>query len=225
MGSEGNVRVRVESALGLRTTNEFDLDETQTVQQVLEEIGVVQAYDSARMTLIKGDKELPRDRTLKSLGVSSGDVLRVIPRDTVGGSDAPLAGVTTRRLQAEAEEAYRKKLDLRPVEPRLWRGGFRGAGPWAGQRIPVEFEVPETFPDDAPRVRVLAPMRPKHPNISDEGIVCLSILKKDWHPTYTLSTVLEALTFLTANPNYHHPFTRNAPPGDASWISRFFRGA
>ena len=47
-----------------------------------------------------------------------------------------------------------------------------------------------------------------HPNIDDEGNICLSMLKsEEWKPSTRMSTVFEALLGLLQNPNPDDPLS------------------
>lgn len=65
--------------------------------------------------------------------------------------------------------------------------------------------TPEGYPLTRPIVEVVSEVRPPHPNISRDGLVCLNILNAGWRPSYTLQTVYDGLLWLFQNPNYHDP--------------------
>lgn len=49
-----------------------------------------------------------------------------------------------------------------------------------------------------------------HPNLDLQGNVCLSILRKDWKPVYTLEDVVIGLEFLMKNPDGDDPLNLEA---------------
>jgi hypothetical protein len=56
------------------------------------------------------------------------------------------------------------------------------------------FAVPHTYPHDPPKVKCLTKVY--HPNIDLEGNVCLNILREDWKPVLTITSVVYGLNFL-----------------------------
>lgn len=49
-----------------------------------------------------------------------------------------------------------------------------------------------------------------HPNIDLEGNVCLNILREDWNPVLTISSVVFGLQFLFLDPNPDDPLNKDA---------------
>jgi ubiquitin-conjugating enzyme E2 M len=76
-----------------------------------------------------------------------------------------------------------------------------------------------TGSNSAPRSALLLPRRASppapraqvyHPNIDMEGHVCLNILREDWKPVLTISSVMYGLTFLMLSPNADDPLNKEA---------------
>lgn len=61
------------------------------------------------------------------------------------------------------------------------------------------FTVLETYPFEPPLVRCLDAVW--HPNLDEHGAVCLSILREDWRPVYTLVSLVQGLLHLLLEPN------------------------
>jgi len=85
-------------------------------------------------------------------------------------------------------------------------------GPYAQSPVHMILEFPPTYPMKPPEVRCMTPFQ--HPNIFDDGFVCLDLLKehtrtqpyRGWSPGYTLTTILLQLqSFL---------FSENIPQED-----------
>lgn len=56
------------------------------------------------------------------------------------------------------------------------------------------FAVPSAYPHEPPKVKCLTKVY--HPNIDLEGNVCLNILREDWKPVLTTTSVIYGLNFL-----------------------------
>ena len=70
------------------------------------------------------------------------------------------------------------------------------------------FQVPQSYPHDPPKVKCLTKVF--HPNIDVEGNVCLNILREDWSPVLSISSVIYGLLFLFLDPNPDDPLNKNA---------------
>merc|ERR1712070_101560 len=67
---------------------------------------------------------------------------------------------------------------------------------------------PEQYPMKPPRVEFMTPCY--HPNISERGKLCMSMLKEDWSPSFTVSAVLLSVPVLLAQPNPDDPLNCDA---------------
>jgi len=81
-------------------------------------------------------------------------------------------------------------------------------GVYKGGSFTFDFKVPKTYPHDAPKV--LCETTVFHPNIDMEGHVCLNILREDWKPVLTISSVIMGLQFLMLEPNADDPLNKEA---------------
>lgn len=68
--------------------------------------------------------------------------------------------------------------------------------------------VPEDYPHKPPKVKCNTLIY--HPNIDLDGNVCLNILRTDWKPVLTLSSVLYGLQLLFLEPNPDDPLNKEA---------------
>ena len=67
------------------------------------------------------------------------------------------------------------------------------------------------YPIEAPLCSFLTPMW--HTNVSRvEGSICLDVLRDNWSPTYTFSTIIDSIRALLDDPNPNSPF--NSTAGD-----------
>ena len=81
-------------------------------------------------------------------------------------------------------------------------------GIYKGGSFVFKIEVPKSYPHDAPKV--LCETTVFHPNIDMEGHVCLNILREDWKPVLTISSVIMGLQFLMLEPNADDPLNKTA---------------
>ena len=49
-----------------------------------------------------------------------------------------------------------------------------------------------------------------HPNIDLEGNVCLNILREDWKPVLSVSSIIYGLQYLFLDPNHDDPLNKEA---------------
>jgi ubiquitin-conjugating enzyme E2 M len=71
-----------------------------------------------------------------------------------------------------------------------------------------QFSIPQTYPHDPPKVKCLTKVF--HPNIDLEGNICLNILREDWSPVLSISSIIYGLHFLFLAPNPEDPLNKEA---------------
>ena len=76
--------------------------------------------------------------------------------------------------------------------------------------------TPRDYPKKAPNITCL--MQIYHPNIDDNGIVCLNLFSREWTETHTLEDCVQGLLFLLYNPNLDDP---NNPFFDREYDNNF----
>ena len=80
--------------------------------------------------------------------------------------------------------------------------------PWEGGTFQLEVSFTEEFPTKAPHVKFLTKMF--HPNIYNNGEICLDILQNQWSPIYDISAILTSIQSLLTDPNPNSPANSEA---------------
>ncbi|GAX84677.1 hypothetical protein CEUSTIGMA_g12098.t1 [Chlamydomonas eustigma] len=96
-----------------------------------------------------------------------------------------------------AEKLMHFEIMIRPDEG-IYRGGM----------FVFDFNIGAGYPHDPPKV--LCKTKVYHPNIDLEGKICLNILREDWKPILTISSVIYGLQFLFLDPNPDDPLNKEA---------------
>jgi len=98
------------------------------------------------------------------------------------------------KIQIPTADAPRTvKVTVTPLE-----GIFKGGS------FPFTLTIDSEYPIKAPKPLYVGP-KIFHPNIDDQGGVCLNILKDDWKPVLTISHICFGLEMLFIEPNPDDP--------------------
>ncbi|PGH08775.1 hypothetical protein AJ79_05874 [Helicocarpus griseus UAMH5409] len=97
----------------------------------------------------------------------------------------------------DVENALHFDLVIEPDEGMYKGGSFR-----------FQFDIPETFPFDPPKVK--CKQKIYHPNIDIQGNVCLNILREEWKPVLDLNSVAFGLLHIFLEPNASDPLNKEA---------------
>jgi len=218
MGMEvNNMKVRIESPIGIGAPVERDYDEKTKAQQVLEEMASIQGVSKGVGVLVKGEKDLDTGKSLKQNGVKDGDELLFLPKGRKGGATiADLAPRTADRIRREIVRINHEGLPIQFEDALTLKALIPGHGRWPGDH-PVSMRLPPDYPTRPPLGRFTERLVPDHPNVGRDGIICHSILGAHWSPVYNLNTVWHCLRELLAKPNYHHPLNFHAQPPLLGW--------
>ncbi|KAG2158421.1 ubiquitin-conjugating enzyme/RWD-like protein [Suillus bovinus] len=116
-----------------------------------------------------------------------------------------------RRIQKELQDIANRPLDGITVEPEadnllIWKCSVKGTvnSPYKNGTFHFKIELPMNFPFKAPSVTFLTKIY--HPGINEEGHICVPILRDEWKPSVTLSTVLAVIQEKVNNPSPDDPF-------------------
>jgi len=81
-------------------------------------------------------------------------------------------------------------------------------GFYKGGSFAFTFKIPPAYPHDPPKVHCETPIY--HPNIDTKGNVCLNVLREDWKPVLSVSSVIYGLQYLFLEPNPDDPLNTDA---------------
>ena len=115
-----------------------------------------------------------------------------------------------KRIQKELEELKRDpppRCSAGPVGSDLfhWEGTIEGPPdtPYEGGVFDVKIRFPRDYPFKPPNIRFSTKIY--HPNITNNGIICLDTLKSQWSCALTIVKVLQSLQLLLSEPNPEDP--------------------
>ncbi|XP_048525948.1 NEDD8-conjugating enzyme Ubc12 isoform X1 [Dendroctonus ponderosae] len=97
----------------------------------------------------------------------------------------------------DADDLLNFKLVICPDE------GF-----YKGGRFAFSFKVGPNYPHEPPKVKCETQVY--HPNIDQQGNVCLNILREDWKPVLTINSIVYGLQYLFLEPNAEDPLNKEA---------------
>ncbi|KAI0071816.1 ubiquitin-conjugating enzyme [Panus rudis PR-1116 ss-1] len=116
-----------------------------------------------------------------------------------------------RRIQKELADLNRKPLEDVTVDPdedniMHWKCSIKASpeSPYKGGIFHFNLDLPENFPFKPPSVTFTTKIY--HPGINDEGHICVPVLRDQWKPTVTLSSVLAVIQEKLNNPSPDDPF-------------------
>ncbi|KAK0199216.1 ubiquitin-conjugating enzyme/RWD-like protein, partial [Desarmillaria ectypa] len=76
--------------------------------------------------------------------------------------------------------------------------------PYKGGTFHFTMALPQNFPFKAPTVTFSTKIY--HPGINEEGNICIPVLRDEWKPSVTLSSVLSVIQEKINNPSTEDPF-------------------
>jgi ubiquitin-protein ligase len=116
-----------------------------------------------------------------------------------------------RRIQKELRDIQNNPIEgvtVSPDDANLfnWKCSIKAdpQSPYRGGTFSFKLELPENFPFKAPNVTFTTKIY--HPGINEEGAVCVPVLRNEWKPSVTLSSVLSIIQEKLNNPSADDPF-------------------
>jgi ubiquitin-conjugating enzyme E2 D/E len=112
-----------------------------------------------------------------------------------------------KELQSIARDTEGSNVTATPVETGNlfhWRGSMQGppGTPYEGGIFALDISFPPEYPSKPPKVRFVT--RIYHANVSDDGGICLDILRDQWSPVLSIAKVLLSISSLLTDPNPDH---------------------
>jgi len=92
---------------------------------------------------------------------------------------------------------------------------------WEGGSFKLTLEFSEEYPNKPPQVKFISPMF--HPNIYNDGRICLDILDNKWSPIYDVSTILASIQSLLTDPNIESPANAEAAKLHSENIQEYYK--
>ncbi|KAJ7374880.1 Ubiquitin-conjugating enzyme E2 C [Desmophyllum pertusum] len=91
-----------------------------------------------------------------------------------------------------------------------WTGTIKGGKGtvYDGKVYKLTLEFPSTYPIKPPVVKFMTPCY--HPNVDQQGNICLDILKENWSSLYDVRTILLSIQVLLGEPNNDSPLNADA---------------
>ncbi|KDQ59498.1 hypothetical protein JAAARDRAFT_33068 [Jaapia argillacea MUCL 33604] len=116
-----------------------------------------------------------------------------------------------RRIQKELKDLTANPIQGLTIDPKddsifEWACAIKAASdsPYKGGTFHFTLKMPDNFPFKAPSVTFTTKIY--HPGINEEGHICVPILRDEWKPSITLSTVLSVIQEKLNNPSPDDPF-------------------
>ncbi|KAG7440438.1 uncharacterized protein BT62DRAFT_975811 [Guyanagaster necrorhizus] len=117
--------------------------------------------------------------------------------------------MTLKRIHREIADVQKEDMGNIKLAPTdnllLWKGSLPGpeSSVYEGGSFDVDIVLAHDYPFTAPRV--VFKTRIYHMNISDQGNICIDILKNNWSPALSLFKVMLSLSSLLTDPNPKDP--------------------
>ncbi|KAG9122510.1 hypothetical protein FRC07_001069 [Ceratobasidium sp. 392] len=119
--------------------------------------------------------------------------------------------VNIRRVQKELKEIQDNPIQGLKVEPEednllVWNCTIKALdeSPYKKGTFKYKVELPDEYPFKPPVVTFSTKIY--HPGINEEGHICLPMLRDEWKPAVSMSTVLTTISEKVNNPSPDDPY-------------------
>ncbi|KAJ7632472.1 ubiquitin-conjugating enzyme/RWD-like protein [Roridomyces roridus] len=116
-----------------------------------------------------------------------------------------------RRIQKELTDINKNPIEGITVETKdenlfEWKCAIKADSdsPYKNGTFHFTLSLPQNFPFKAPTVTFTTKIY--HPGINEEGSICVPVLRDEWKPSVTLSSVLAIIQEKVNNPSPDDPF-------------------
>lgn len=120
-----------------------------------------------------------------------------------------------KRLRKELDDIQKNdipNLSAGPINDNLfeWNAVILGpvGTPYEGGVFNLNISIPSNYPFKPPIV--IFKTKIYHPNISENGIICLDVLKDQWSPALSIYKILLSIQSLLTDPNPDSPLNGSA---------------
>ena len=130
-------------------------------------------------------------------------------------SKASAMSPAKKRLMRDFQKIMREPpqgVSASPVDMNIFQWQAVMFGPedtaWEGGTFNLLIDFTEEYPSSPPTVRFVTKMF--HPNVYNDGRICIDILKSQWSPIYDTSAILLSIQSLLNDPNPASPANEEA---------------
>lgn len=87
-----------------------------------------------------------------------------------------------------------------------WKAYISGPSgtPYEGGLYTMDIKFSSNYPRSPPKIVMITQIF--HPNIDDDGEICIDVIKNNWKSTYTMRFILNAIVGLLKYPNAENPW-------------------
>jgi ubiquitin-conjugating enzyme E2 D/E len=112
----------------------------------------------------------------------------------------------TKELRDIERDTARSGVVASPVDADMfhWKASIQGpaGSPYEGGKFFLDVTFPDNYPMKPPTLRFVTKVY--HPNINDNGDICVDLLHDQWSPVLGIAKLLLSVSSLLTDPNTDH---------------------